>query len=220
MHIGVDTGGTFTDLLLWDGRRLRAHKVPSTPQDFSEGVLRGIAEILGEPHTGAFDVTHSATVATNALLERKGARTALITTRGFRDVLEIGRQTRPSLYDLLADRAPPLVPRQLRLEVTERIDAGKQVVRPLEVGEVEDVLDRLAEKNVESVAICLLFSFLHPQHERLIARAARRRGLTVSVSSEILAEFREYERTSTTVVNAYVAPIMQGYIRRLDRSLR
>ncbi len=220
MHIGVDTGGTFTDLLLWDGRRLRAHKVPSTPQDFSEGVLRGIAEILGEPHTGAFDVTHSATVATNALLERKGARTALITTRGFRDVLEIGRQTRPSLYDLMADRAPPLVPRQLRLEVTERIDAGKQVVRPLEVGEVEDVLDRLAEKNVESVAICLLFSFLHPQHERLIARAARRRGLTVSVSSEILAEFREYERTSTTVVNAYVAPIMQGYIRRLDRSLQ
>lgn len=220
MHIGVDTGGTFTDLLLWDGRRLRAHKVPSTPQDFSEGVLRGIAEILGDPHTGAFDVTHSATVATNALLERKGARTALITTRGFRDVLEIGRQTRPSLYDLLADRPPPLVPRSLRLEVTERIGAGKQVVRPLEVGEVEDVLDRLAEKNVESVAICLLFSFLHPQHERLIARAARRRGLTVSVSSEILAEFREYERTSTTVVNAYVAPIMQGYIRRLDRSLR
>ena len=220
MHIGVDTGGTFTDLLLWDGRRLRAHKVPSTPQDFSEGVLRGIAEILDEPHTGAFDVTLSATVATNALLERKGARTALITTRGFRDVLEIGRQTRPSLYDLLADRPPPLVPRSLRLEVTERIDAGKQVVRPLEVGEVEDVLDRLAEKNVESVAICLLFSFLHPQHERLIARAARRRGLTVSVSSELLAEFREYERTSTTVVNAYVAPIMQGYIRRIDRSLR
>ena len=220
MHIGVDTGGTFTDLLLWDGRRLRAHKVPSTPQDFSEGVLRGIAEILGENGADSFDVTHSATVATNALLERKGARTALITTRGFRDVLEIGRQARPSLYDLLADRPPALVPRRLRLEVAERIDARKQVVRPLKVGEVEDVLDRLTEKNVESVAICLLFSFLHPKHERMIARAARRRGLTVSVSSEILAEFREYERTSTTVVNAYVAPIMQGYIRRLDRSLR
>ncbi len=218
MHIGVDTGGTFTDLLLWDGRRLRAHKVPSTPQDFSEGVLRGIAEILGQPPAAAFDVTHSATVATNALLERKGARTALITTRGFRDVLEIGRQARSSLYDLLADRPPPLVPRQLRMEVTERIDAGSQVVRPLEVGEVEEVLDRLMEKNVESVAICLLFSFLHPQHERLIARAARRRGLTVSVSSEILAEFREYERTSTTVVNAYVAPVVQSYIRRIDRS--
>ncbi len=220
MHIGVDTGGTFTDLLLWDGRRLRAHKVPSTPQDFSEGVLRGIAEILGGPQTGVFDVTHSGTVATNALLERKGARTALISTRGFRDVLEIGRQTRPSLYDLLADRPPPLVPRRLRFEVTERIDAGKQVVRALELGEVEDVLDRLSEKNVESVAICLLFSFLHPQHERRIARAARRRGLTVSVSSEILAEFREYERTSTTVVNAYVAPIMRGYVRQIDRSLR
>ncbi len=220
MHIGVDTGGTFTDLLLWDGRRLRAHKVPSTPQDFSEGVLRGITEILGQPHAAAFDVTHSATVATNALLERKGARTALITTRGFRDVLEIGRQARSSLYDLLADRPPPLVPRQLRLEVTERIDAGSQVVRPLEVGEVEEVLDRLMQKNVESVAICLLFSFLHPRHERLIARAARRRGLTVSVSSEILAEFREYERTSTTVVNAYVAPVMQNYISRIDRSLR
>ncbi len=220
MHIGVDTGGTFTDLLLWDGRRLRAYKVPSTPRDFSEGVLRGIREILGENGADSFDVTHSATVATNALLERKGARTALITTRGFRDVLEIGRQARPSLYDLLADRPTPLVPRDLRLEVTERIDARKQVVRPLEVGEVEEVLDRLTEKNVESVAICLLFSFLHPKHERLIARAARRRRLMVSVSSEILAEFREYERTSTTVVNAYVAPIMQGYIRRVDRSLR
>ena len=219
MHIGVDTGGTFTDLVLWDGRRLHAHKVPSTPHDFAEGVLRGIKDLLGEGRLGPFNVTHSATVATNTLLERKGARTALITTRGLRDVLEIGRQTRPSLYDLMTRRPSPLVPRRLRLEVTERIGAAGQVVRPLNAAEVEDLLDGLSTKRVESVAICLLFSFLHPGHERMVARAARRRGLAVSASSEVLAEFREHERTSTTVVNAYVGPIIRKYIQRLDRSL-
>ena len=187
MHIGVDTGGTFTDLILWDGRRMHAHKVPSTPHNFAEGVLRGIKDLLGGGRLGPFDVTHSATVATNALLERTGARTALITTRGFRDVLEIGRQNRPSLYDLMTRRPLPLVPRRLRLEVTERIGAAGQVVTPLSAADVDDLLDGLSAKRVESVAICLLFSFLHPRHERMVARAARRRGLAVSASSEVLA---------------------------------
>ncbi len=222
MHIGVDTGGTFTDLILWDGHKLQAHKVASTPHDFADGVLRGIRELLSESSITAtqFDLTHSATVAANVLLERKGARTALITTRGFRDVLEIGRQVRPSLYNLMADRPAPLVPRRLRLEVTERVDAEGQVLTPLDIPQVERALDALARSNVESVAICFLFSFLRPQHERIVARAARRRGLMVSASSDILAEFREYERTSTTVVNAYVAPVMQKYIKHIDRSLR
>ncbi len=222
MHIGVDTGGTFTDVVLWDGRSLRAHKVPSTPADFSVGVLRGIREVL-EQAAGSpvpFRVTHSATVATNALLERRGARTALVTTRGFGDVLEIGRQARLRLYDLAARREPPLVPAARRHEITERVAADGTVLAAPSGGEIDRLIERLLAQGAESLAVCLLFSFLRPRHEQAIAAAARRRGLAVSVSSEILAEFREYERTSTTVVNAYVAPVMQRYLTRVDRALR
>ncbi|MCS6860588.1 MAG: hydantoinase/oxoprolinase family protein [Abditibacteriales bacterium] len=222
MRIGIDTGGTFTDLILYaessDGQpRLLTHKVPSTPPDFSAGVLRGLRELLTGAALGQvrYDLIHGSTVATNALLERKGAKTALVTTRGFRDVLEIGRQTRAEIYNLNVERPAPLVSRPLRLEVTERVDAQGNVLTPLRASEVERVLDRLERRGVESVAVCLLFSFLHPQHEQRIAALARKRGFFVSASCEVLPEFREYERTSTTVVNAYVSPVMSRYLSQL-----
>ncbi len=223
MIIGIDTGGTFTDLILFaessDGKScLLTHKVPSTPPDFSVGVLGGLRELLTVAQSVRlrYDLVHGSTVATNALLERRGANTALITTKGFRDVLEIGRQTRAEIYNLNVERPTPLVPRNWRLEVTERVDARGNVLTPLNETEVERALDKLQQRGVESVAVCLLFSFLHPQHEQRIAEAARKRGFFVSASCEILPEFREYERTSTTVVNAYISPVMSRYLTQLE----
>ncbi len=220
MIIGADTGGTFTDFVAADESGVWTWKVPSTPDDFARGVLSGLEQLLAkrEQRThGESDVTlvHGSTVATNALLERKGARTALITTRGFKDVLAIGRQTRPHLYDLAARPTPPVVPSALRFEANERVTAERKVVDPLIPAEIERVLDRVVAANTESLAVCLLFSFLVPEHERAIGEAARARGLEVSLSCEIAPEFREYERTSTTVVNAYVAPVVRRYLKRL-----
>jgi N-methylhydantoinase A len=163
----------------------------------------------------SLEITHGSTVATNALLERKGARTALITTRGFRDVLQIGRQNRPVLYDLLANPVPPLVPEELRFEVSERVDHTGYVQIPLDTRDLDDILLKLEQERVESVAISLLFSFLHPDHELEIGSRVESAGYFVSRSSEILPEFREYERTSTTVVNAYVSPVMNRYLEKL-----
>ena len=214
--LGVDVGGTFTDFLFWEDGRLALHKRPSTPADPAQGVLQGLTEMAWRPQA----VVHGSTIATNALLERKGACTALITTRGFRDLLAIGRQTRPRLYDLSPQRPPPLVPDDLRLEVNERLDHRGQALTPLDVGEVDALLDRLAEAGVESLAVCLLFSFLNPEHERTIADRAAKRGFYVSASCQILPEYREYERTSTTVINAYVAPVVARYLERLEEGLR
>lgn len=212
--IGADTGGTFTDLVRAGPDGVSTWKVLSTPDDFSRGVLDGLRQILPPDHRG--HLVHASTVATNALLERKGATTALITTRGFRDVLAIGRQARPELFNLRARPAPPLVPGPLRLEVAERVSAEAQVLEALDMRDVEAVLDHAQEQGAESVAVCLLFSFLHPEHERAIGRVARARGLACSLSSEIAPEFREYERTSTTVVNAYLTPLVASYLRRLE----
>ncbi len=162
---------------------------------------------------------HGTTVATNALLERKGARTALVTTRGFADVLQIGRQNRPELYNLSYTPPPPLIPSALRFEVDERIDHTGQVLTPLDPAQVDTLLPLLQQQEIESVAICLLFSFLHPSHEQLIADQLRAAGFLVSASCEILPEFREYERTSTTVINAYVSPILDRYLSRLEQAL-
>ncbi|HEU4758363.1 MAG TPA: hydantoinase/oxoprolinase family protein [Dehalococcoidia bacterium] len=214
--LGVDIGGTFTDFLLVEEGRLTVYKRPSTPDDPARGVLEGLAEMRSAPG----EVVHGSTVATNAIIERKGARTALITTRGFRDVLVIGRQTRPGLYDLSPQRPPPLVPDDLRLEANERLDHQGHVLQPLDPAEVELLLDDVAALGVESLAVCFLFSFINPDHERLIAKRARRRGLLVSVSHEVLPEHREYERTSTTVANAYVAPVMARYLSGLEQGLR
>lgn len=219
--IGSDTGGTFTDLVRVDGGALRTWKLPSTPDDFARGVLDGVAHLLEDVpgSTGGADLVHSTTVATNALLERRGARVALLTTKGFRDVLVIGRQARASLYDLAVEKPPPLVPEGLRLEIDERVSAEGEILAVLDPGQVDRALDRAVEAGAESIAVSLLFSFLHPEHERAVGEAARRRELPVSLSSEVSGEFREYERTSTTVVNAYVGPVLESYLARLAGGL-
>ena len=223
--LGVDVGGTFTDFLLWQDGRIAVHKRPSTPDDPARGVLQGLREIVGSPQEPLADrqeleVAHGSTVATNAIIERKGARTALITTHGFRDVLVIGRQARPNLYDLSPRRSPPLVPDELRLEADERLDSRGRLLQRLDPSQVERLLDELEAQGVESLAVCFLFSFLNPEHERIVAQAARRRGLLVSPSHEVLPEHREYERTATTVANAYVSPIVSRYLSRLESELR
>ena len=218
MMVGIDTGGTFTDVVAIDGDRITTAKVPSTPTDFAQGVMAGVQQVR-QDLDAPFTLVHATTVATNALLENKLAKVALITTRGFRDVLEIGRQTRPELYNLRAQRPPPLIPRRYRYEVKERVSAEGKVIESLETAAVDACLDRIERAGIEQVAVALLFAFLHPAHERLIGRLARRRGMTVSLSSDILPEFREFERTSTTVVNACVMPVMQGYVRRIQRQV-
>ncbi len=219
MRVGIDIGGTFTDFVLLDeiSSAIRTYKIPSTPQNPAEAVLEGLAFL--KPGSKPY-IIHGSTVATNALLERKGARTALLATKGFRDVLAIGRQTRTSLYDLYADRPEPLVPSDLRVEVDERVDYRGEVILPLKEEQIPGLIAQLDALEVESVAICLLFSFLHPQHELRLAQALRERGFCVSPSSEVLPEFREYERSSTTVINAYVAPIMGRYIGLLKDRLQ
>jgi N-methylhydantoinase A len=222
-RLGIDVGGTFTDLVLYDevSSVLAVEKVPSVPADPSEGIVRGIVQLLRRAGVaaGAVDyVAHGTTVATNALLERKGARTALITTRGFRDLLEIARQKRPALYDLLAQKPVPLVPRHRRFEVTERVLADGQVRIPVDLAEVERVLDDIEAPSgdgpVEALAICFLYAFLAPEHERQVLERARKRLPSVAIvaSHEVHAEFREYERLSTTVANAYLAPRMSAYV--------
>ncbi|HZD10686.1 MAG TPA: hydantoinase/oxoprolinase family protein [Candidatus Binatia bacterium] len=218
-RIGVDTGGTFTDFVWFAGNRLKVYKQLSTPQDPSLAVLQGLQTANSLP-TAA--MVHGSTVATNALLERRGARTALLITAGFRDVLAIGRQNRPELYALVPQKPPPLIPREWRFEVEERVSAQGDVVRALDLSRLEAVVDELRGSSIESVAICFLFSFLMPHHERAVRDYLLKRlpagesgNLFVSLSSEILPEYREYERTSTTVINAYVTPIMTRYLRRL-----
>lgn len=221
-RIGVDTGGTFTDFVWLEGNRLHVHKQLSTPHDPSRAVLSGL-EMSGSMQFET--LVHGSTVATNALLERRGARTALVTTAGFRDALAIGRQERPELYALTPVKPPPLVPRKWRFEVSERLSAQGDVVRSLEPSELGAVVEEIRASGIESVAVCLLFSFLRPEHERAIRRYLSEKvgegvDLHVSLSSEILPEYREYERTSTTVINAYVAPVMGRYLRRLAQALK
>jgi N-methylhydantoinase A len=212
--LGVDVGGTFTDLAaLVDGRVVTA-KVPSTPSDQSEGVMAVVEAAALEGEVTAF--AHGMTVATNALLERRGARTALVTTEGFRDILEIGRQARPSLYELARRRPPALVPRELRFTVKERMGPEGEL-EPLDEDSLSRVVDALREADVEAVAVCLLFAFLHPEHEQRVGDVLRDAlpGVHVSLSSAVLPEMREYERMSTTVADAYLAPELGRYLRAL-----
>jgi N-methylhydantoinase A len=215
-RLGVDVGGTFTDLVALVGGDLVTAKVPSTPGDQAEGVVRAIE--AAELAAGAVQVfAHGSTVATNALLERRGARVALVTTEGFRDVVEIGRQNRPALYDLTRDRPPPLVPRELRFTVRERMGPDGEVT-PLDADSLAAAVDAVREAGVEAVAVCLLFAFLHPAHERRVGQALRDalgEDVHVALSSEVLPEFREYERTATTVADTYLTPLLAGYLRSL-----
>jgi N-methylhydantoinase A len=224
MRVGVDIGGTFTDFVVFDEAtgKLETFKRLSTPADPSKAVIgffRDRESGRNPTAGGTTTVVHGSTVATNAVLERKGARTALVTTRGFKDLLAIGRQNRSDLYDLAAAKPRPLVPRQLCYEVAERVTHDGTVLEPLREAELPELVRELKTRDVESVAVSLLFSFLHPEHERAATRALRSAGFSVSVSSEILPEFREYERASTVTVNAYVSPIVERYLRRLESEI-
>jgi N-methylhydantoinase A/oxoprolinase/acetone carboxylase beta subunit len=203
--VGSDTGGTFTDLVTADGR---IAKVPSTPADPGEAVRAGIEAVLGGERPAV--LAHGTTVATNALLERRGAPTALVTTAGFADVIEIARQDRPSLYDQAADRPQPLVPRRWRYEVTERVGPDGRERTPVDLGSLPPL-----DPGIRAVAVCLLHADLDGDHEATVAAELERRGLDVSLSSRITPEFREYERTATTVANAYLRPVCRSYLRGL-----
>jgi 5-oxoprolinase (ATP-hydrolysing)/N-methylhydantoinase A len=216
-RIGADVGGTFTDVVLVDEEgRIRVEKVLSTTPDYDRAVVAA-----GQALGGADEVVHGTTVATNAVLERRGARTALVTTAGFRDVLELRRMRMPHLYDAFWSKPPTLVERSLRLEVGERMLADGTVERPLDEAEARAVAARLRDASVESVAVCLLHGYLHPGHERRLGEILRAElpGVAVSLSSEILREQQEYERTATTVVNAYVRPLMASYLESLRHGL-
>ncbi|MBN2385633.1 MAG: hydantoinase/oxoprolinase family protein [Anaerolineales bacterium] len=226
LRIGIDIGGTFTDFVVYDPAdgSLRTFKLLSTPADPAQAVLEGLDRIRADgrshlPGSRPLEIIHGSTVATNALLERKGAPTALVTTAGFGDVLQIGRQNRPALYDLFADPPEVLVPADLRFEVDERVDHEGNVLQALAPGQVDEIVQKLKTRNISSLAVCLLFSFLRPEHEQRIAERLRRAGLLVSLSSEILPEYREFERTSTTVVNAYVSPALDAYLGHFEADL-
>lgn len=215
--VAVDTGGTFTDFFVLTEGGIRSHKVLSTPRDPSLAIAHGLRD-LGL--SGKFSLIHGSTVATNALLEGKGARVALVTTAGFEDVLEIGRQERPQLYALEPRKASPLVARKLRFGIEERLGAGGVVLQKLSQASIQALIRVLRGSGCESVAICLLHAYANPVHERRLAAALSALDKPLSVSSEICPEFREYERSSTVSVNAYVAPIMERYLRRLQSRLR
>jgi N-methylhydantoinase A len=220
MLLGVDVGGTFTDAVLIDGERIHTAKVPTTPEDQSVAVIAAVEEVLGAG--GAADVevfAHGMTVGTNALLEERGARTALITTSGFADMLEIGRQNRPELYRLCTPKPPPLVDPGMRFEAAERV-GPTGVVEAMPDGEPARLAEQVREAGAESVAVCLLFSYLEPAHERRIGEHLRRElpGVHVSVSHEVLPRHREFERCSTTAIDAYLSPLLDRYLGALTEA--
>src|SRR5215813_9923461 len=224
-RVGVDIGGTFTDIVLVgsDGS-IHTKKVSSSVENYAAAIVDGLAELFSEIGlTGAAidEVRHGTTVASNAILERKGARVGLITTAGFRDVLEIRTLRMPRLYDLAWSKPEPLVPRYLRQTVSERIDHTGHVEQALEAADGERAVKRLLEEKVEAIAICLLNSFANPAHELMLGEIVKRMApeIPLSISYEVLPEIKEYERTSTTVINAYVMPIVATYLVALRRRL-
>ncbi len=222
-RIGVDIGGTFTDVALVDDTtgRIGVAKALTTPRDFAGGVLAALDSAMRRYAVAASDVgllAHATTVVTNALLEEKGARAVMVTTRGFRDVLELRRSSRPDLYDLFQDAPATLVPRHRRFEITERIGADGKAVTPLAEGEIDSLIAAIRETAPEAIAVSLLFSFLNADHERRLGAHLRRAfpDIPVYLSSEVLPEIREFERASTTAVCAYVGPILASYLKRLE----
>jgi N-methylhydantoinase A len=237
MRIGVDTGGTFTDCVVLAGGQVKVLKVFSTPADASNAILQGVLQLAGEEipagsrrnrdqrlrgkkaSPSVLEVIHGTTVGTNSLLERRGARVALITTAGFEDLLEIGRQDRPRLYDLNVQREPPLAPRAWRFGVKERIAADGKILLPISDAETRRLIRRVKGSGADSLAVCFLFAFANPAHERRVAAALKGLGLPLSISHEILPEFREFERLSTVVINAYLAPRMGTYLHNLEQRM-
>ena len=222
MRLGIDIGGTFTDFVLLDDAtgRITTYKCLTTPRDPSDAIEEGI-EALGRGLPGYVnqleEIIHGTTLVINSIIERKGARTGLITTQGFRDVLELGREIRYAPYDVFAEGPEPLVPRQRRLEVNERLRADGTVVKPIEEAEARETVRALKELRVESIAVCLLNSFENPEHEFALKRiiAEEFPEASISISYEVLPQIREYERTSTTATNAYVKPLTEKYLRQL-----
>ncbi len=227
MRIGIDVGGTFTDLIGIDGDgNVTVRKTYTTPADPSEGVVTGIGKLLAAAGATARDaelVVHGTTIGTNALLTRNGVKTGLLTTAGFRDVLEIGRVQRPAagLYDVNVDNPPPLVPRSLRLEAVERVGSKGEVVTPLDEASVRAAAAVFRAEQVRAVAVCFLFSFLNPAHEKRAREILAKElpGVYVALSSDVCPEFREFERSSTVVISAYLAPIVESYVERLSKRL-
>ena len=218
-RLGIDIGGTFTDIvLIGDDGTVLTQKVPSTPDNYAEGIVTGLAPLLPRQIT---EVVHGTTVATNTILERKGALTGLITTKGFRDVLEIGRLRYPRLYDLTWEKPMPLVSRRLRREVEERIGANGEIVQPLDIEEAREVVRWMLAQNIESLAVCLINAYINPDHERQLGELIRELApdLPLSLSCDVLPEIKEYERTSTTVINAYLQPVVSSYLHSLSDQL-
>ena len=221
-RVGVDIGGTFTDVALVDEEtgQIGIAKVPTTPRDFGQGVVQGLSIALEEHGIAASNVSllsHATTVVTNAILEGKGAHAMLVSTKGFRDVLELRRSSRSSLYDMFQDAPGLLIPRYCRLEVNERLDAAGEIVTPLDEGDIDAVISFAKENKIEAIAVSLMFSFLNDVHERRIGEKLRAAlpGVPIFLSSEVLPEIREFERASTTAVCAYVGPILESYLQRL-----
>ncbi|MBI4184564.1 MAG: hydantoinase/oxoprolinase family protein [Proteobacteria bacterium] len=225
-RLGVDIGGTFTDIVLLDPNgTLHSKKVLSTPDDYSRAIEEGVLALLQSTGIAAGDIIefgHGTTIATNAIIERKGVTVALVTTRGFRDVLELGRFRSPRLYDISFRKPDPLVRRRLRFEVRERVGGDGSVLEPVDLAELDRIADRLVEKKVEAVAICFINSYVNAENELAAQRhlQARLPGIPVSASAQLLPQIQEYERTSTTVVNAYIRPVVERYVRSLQNRMR
>ncbi len=219
-NIGVDTGGTFTDIVMRINEELFTHKVLSTPQNPAHAVIQGVSEILRLHSTDAnqLEIVHGSTVATNALLERRGARIALVTTKGFEDVLEIGRQARPSLYDFFVERPAPLVPTDRRFGISERTLHTGEIQTEIEPADLDALASELAALELDAVAICFLFAYVNPQNEQIVAAHLARLGIPISCSHEVLPEYREYARFSTTVANAYIRPTLERHLSTLTDS--
>ncbi|MEH7336229.1 hydantoinase/oxoprolinase family protein [Neobacillus drentensis] len=225
--IGVDVGGTFTDVTLVDSQSgtINNHKVPSTPDDPSRAIMTGVVQILEMNEIPVSEVrylAHGTTVATNALIERKGAKTGLLVTNGFRDLLEIGRQTRPSLYDLFKEKPEPVIPGHLRLEIDERLYANGEVHKAFDRTSLLEAINKLKGEGVQSIAVCFLFSYLNPEHEKLAVEEIQKLfpEAYVSASHQVVPEFREYSRLSTTAINAYLGPVMKKYMENFQNSVK
>jgi len=220
LRIAIDTGGTFTDCVFVRDGRIEILKVPSTPLNPAQAIANALEEIsrrLSAESIAPLDLICGTTVGTNALLQRRGGRVVLVTTAGFEDVLEIGRQARPKLYDFFGGRPEPLVPRERRLGLRERVGAEGEIVGRPSSAEIRDLVRRVRKARPDAVAVCFLFSFANHSHETLIAETLRDAGVVVTTSHEVLPEIREFERTSTTVVNAYLIPVMSGYLAAIER---
>ena len=224
-RLGVDVGGTFTDIvLLGDDGKLITKKISSTPDDYSRAIVQGVQEIVDENAVDVRDIEevgHGTTVATNAIIEQKGPKIASISTKGFRDVLEIGRYRMPRMYDFTWKKPDPIVDRSLRFEVPERLNYKGEILIPLDMDAVESVSESIVASGVEAVAICFLHSYTNPAHELAVAERLRAKApnLCICTSAEVLPQMQEYERTSTVVINAYIRPVVERYFKALEQKL-